>query len=108
MFLSNVLKKLFLIPLNDFINVHYVLEKFQSAFKVSLIDWLINWLIKGRNLGWLIGSRGTQVDYTLLCCDLKEMSDYKVVVGKSLARQHRMLLVKLIVRNNSTAISNVM
>ena len=34
------------------------------------------------------GGRSTQVDYIL--CNLKEISDCKVVVGESVERQHRM------------------
>lgn len=49
------------------------------------------------------GGRSTQVDY-ILCrrSDLKEISDCKVVVGESVARQHRMVVcrMKLLVRKN--------
>ncbi|XP_053346567.1 craniofacial development protein 2-like [Clarias gariepinus] len=42
------------------------------------------------------GGRSTQVDY-ILCrrCNLKEISDCKVLVGESVARQHRMVLCKI-------------
>lgn len=47
------------------------------------------------------GGRRTQVDY-ILCrrCKLKEISDCKVVVGESVARQHRMVvcILTLVVR----------
>ncbi|MCJ8741372.1 hypothetical protein PDJAM_G00070040 [Pangasius djambal] len=42
------------------------------------------------------GGRSTQVDY-ILCRrgNLKEISDYKVVVGESVARQHRMVVCRM-------------
>ncbi|RXN38888.1 Retrovirus-related Pol poly LINE-1 [Labeo rohita] len=42
------------------------------------------------------GGRSTQVDY-ILCrrCNLKEISDCKVLVGESVARQHRMMVCKI-------------
>ncbi|KAE8291438.1 hypothetical protein D5F01_LYC11043 [Larimichthys crocea] len=42
------------------------------------------------------GGRSTQVDY-ILCrrCNLKEISDCKVVVGESAARQHRMVVCRM-------------
>ncbi|KAK3521290.1 hypothetical protein QTP70_003136 [Hemibagrus guttatus] len=42
------------------------------------------------------GGRRTQVDY-ILCRrgNLKEISDYKVVVGESVARQHRMVVCRM-------------
>lgn len=42
------------------------------------------------------GGRGTQVDY-IMCrrCNLKEISDCKVVVGESVARQHRMVVCRM-------------
>ncbi|ROI22611.1 hypothetical protein DPX16_0452 [Anabarilius grahami] len=42
------------------------------------------------------GGRSTQVDY-ILCrrCNLMEISDCKVVVGESVARQHRMVVCKI-------------
>ncbi|KAF3698136.1 Craniofacial development protein 2 p97 bucentaur protein [Channa argus] len=42
------------------------------------------------------GGRRTQVDY-ILCrrCNLKEISDCKVLVGESVARQHRMVVCKM-------------
>ena len=42
------------------------------------------------------GGRSTQIDY-ILCrrCNLKEISDCKVVVGESVARQHRMLVCRM-------------
>uniref|UniRef100_A0A673K0B0 Craniofacial development protein 2-like n=1 Tax=Sinocyclocheilus rhinocerous TaxID=307959 RepID=A0A673K0B0_9TELE len=42
------------------------------------------------------GGRSTQVDY-ILCrrCNLMEISDCKVVVGESVARQHRMVVCKM-------------
>ena len=42
------------------------------------------------------GGRSTQVDY-ILCrrCNLKEISDCKVLVGESVARQHRMVVCKM-------------
>ncbi|KAK3519958.1 hypothetical protein QTP70_008901 [Hemibagrus guttatus] len=42
------------------------------------------------------GGRRTQVDY-ILCRrgNLKEISDYKVVVGESVARQHRMMVCRM-------------
>ncbi|XP_051800420.1 uncharacterized protein LOC127532561 [Acanthochromis polyacanthus] len=42
------------------------------------------------------GGRSTQVDY-ILCrrCNLKEISDCKVVVGESVARQHRMVVCRM-------------
>ncbi|MCJ8747555.1 hypothetical protein PDJAM_G00154780 [Pangasius djambal] len=44
------------------------------------------------------GGRSTQVDY-ILCRrgTLKEISDYKVVVGESVARQHRMVVCRMTV-----------
>ena len=45
------------------------------------------------------GRRNTQVDY-ILCRrrDLKEVEDCKVVVGESVAQQHRMVVCKLSMR----------
>ncbi|KAK2913101.1 hypothetical protein Q8A73_007214 [Channa argus] len=42
------------------------------------------------------GGRSTQVDY-ILCrrCNLKEISDCKALVGESVARQHRMVVCKM-------------
>ncbi|XP_051806753.1 uncharacterized protein LOC127534762 [Acanthochromis polyacanthus] len=42
------------------------------------------------------GGRSTQVDY-ILCrrCNLKEISDCKVVAGESVARQHRMVVCRM-------------
>ena len=42
------------------------------------------------------GVRSTQVDY-ILCrrCNLKEITDCKVVVGESIARQHRMVVCRM-------------
>ncbi|KAE8287117.1 hypothetical protein D5F01_LYC15081 [Larimichthys crocea] len=42
------------------------------------------------------GGRSTQVDY-ILCrwCNLKEISDCKVVVAESVARQHRMVVCRM-------------
>ncbi|RDD64009.1 hypothetical protein DU478_22460, partial [Thalassococcus profundi] len=42
------------------------------------------------------GDRSTQVDY-ILCrrCNLREISDCKVVAGESVARQHRMVVCKM-------------
>ena len=42
------------------------------------------------------GGRSTQVDY-ILCrrCNLKEISDCKVVVGESVVRQHRMIVCRM-------------
>ena len=42
------------------------------------------------------GGRSTQIDY-ILCrrCNLKEISDCKVVVGESVARQYRMLVSRM-------------
>ena len=42
------------------------------------------------------GGRSTQVDY-ILCrrCNLKEISDCKVVVGESVAKQHRMVVCRM-------------
>lgn len=42
------------------------------------------------------GGRSTHVDY-ILCrrCNLKEISDCKVVVGESVARQHRMVVYRM-------------
>ena len=44
------------------------------------------------------GRRNTQVDYILCRRDLKEVGDCKVVVGDSVAQQHRMVVCKLSVR----------
>ncbi|KAF7655639.1 hypothetical protein LDENG_00052670, partial [Lucifuga dentata] len=42
------------------------------------------------------GGRSTQVDYILYRrCNLKEISDCKVVVGESVARQHRMVVCRM-------------
>ena len=41
------------------------------------------------------GRRNTQVDYILYRRDLKEVGDCKVVVGESVAQQHRMVVCKL-------------
>uniref|UniRef100_A0A3B3BTI6 ribonuclease H n=1 Tax=Oryzias melastigma TaxID=30732 RepID=A0A3B3BTI6_ORYME len=42
------------------------------------------------------GGRSTQIDY-ILCrrCNLKEISDCKVVVGESVSRQHRMVVCRM-------------
>ncbi|KAK3568417.1 hypothetical protein QTP86_005880 [Hemibagrus guttatus] len=53
--------------------------------------------VKERNLeGQMSGGRRTQVDY-ILCGrgNLKEISDCKVVVGESVARQHRMVVCRM-------------
>ena len=39
------------------------------------------------------GGRSTQVDYIL--CNLKEIRDCKVVVGESVAKQHRMVVCRV-------------
>ncbi|XP_061647396.1 uncharacterized protein LOC133486382 [Phyllopteryx taeniolatus] len=53
---------------------------------------------RGRNIGltYKTRDRSTQVDY-ILCrrCYLKEVTDCKVVVGESVARQHRMVVCKM-------------
>ncbi|KAF7641088.1 hypothetical protein LDENG_00294820 [Lucifuga dentata] len=42
------------------------------------------------------GGRSTQVDYILYRrCNLKEISDCKVVVGESVARQHGMVVCRM-------------
>ncbi|XP_054643078.1 pleckstrin homology domain-containing family M member 3 isoform X3 [Dunckerocampus dactyliophorus] len=42
------------------------------------------------------GGRSTQLDYILCrCCHLKEISDCKVVVGHSVAKQHRMVVGRM-------------
>ena len=48
---------------------------------------------------YMSGRRNTQVDY-ILCRrrDLKEVGDCKVVVGESVAQQHRMVVCKLSMR----------
>ncbi|KAK3506621.1 hypothetical protein QTP70_011150 [Hemibagrus guttatus] len=77
----------------------------RSGFKASLIRWITDRssFVKHRGLvdpeysvTYKSGGRRTQVDY-ILCRrgNLKEISDCKVVVGESVARQHRMVVCRM-------------
>ena len=45
-----------------------------------------------------IGGRSTQIDYILCRSNLREIRDCKVVAGKSVAKQHWMVLCKIMMK----------
>ncbi|KAK3546987.1 hypothetical protein QTP86_007916 [Hemibagrus guttatus] len=72
------------------------MDRFSKTCRLILIHLHTNLAMGVIGVTYKSGGRRIQVDY-ILCRrgNLKEISDYKVVVGESVARQHRMVVCRM-------------